>query len=96
MCPGYNSTGGVGGGDSVWGAGRRANGGRVNGRKVGGRGGGRRHWELEPCTFTPNVIGARKGMDQAQQYLQVRAFGVVLDVVVRFAVGLAQSRVKAV
>ncbi|CAM9320548.1 unnamed protein product [Ectocarpus sp. 12 AP-2014] len=64
------ATGGVGAGGSVWGAGRRANGGRENGRKVGGRGGGRRHWELEPCTFTPNVIGARKGMDQAQQYLQ--------------------------
>lgn len=91
-CPGYNSTGGVGVGGSVWGAGRRANGGRVNGRKVGGRGDGRRHWELEPCTFTPNVIGARKGMDQAQQYLQVRALGVALDSLVRFGVGWAPSQ----
>ena len=57
--------GGGGGGSSVWGAGRRANGAR------GGGGGRTRHWELESCTFTPNVIGARKGMDQAQQYLQV-------------------------
>lgn len=55
------ATGGVGGGGSgVWGAGRRAN--------EGGR-----HWELDACTFTPRVIGARKGMGQAQQYLQVSA-----------------------
>eukprot|EP00903_Cladosiphon_okamuranus_P016343 g15071.t1 len=59
------ATGG-GGSGSVWGAGRRA-----NGARGGGGGGGRtRCWELESCTFTPNVIGARKGMDQAQQYLQ--------------------------
>eukprot|EP00752_Nemacystus_decipiens_P018403 g16506.t1 len=53
-----------GGGGSVWGAGRRANGARGSGGLK------TRHWELESCTFTPNVIGARKGMDQAQQYLQ--------------------------
>lgn len=57
---------GGGGTGSVWGAGRRANGAR------GGGGGRIRHWELESCTFTPNVIGVRKGMDQAQQYLQVK------------------------
>ena len=57
------ATGGTGtaGGSSVWGAGRRANG-------VGGSDG---PYGLESCTFTPVVIGARKGMSQAQQYLQV-------------------------
>lgn len=58
------ATGGTGAaGSSVWGAGRRANG-------VGGSN-GPRQYELESCTFTPVVIGARKGMSQAQQYLQV-------------------------
>lgn len=57
---------GGGGSGNVWGAGRRANGAR------GGGGGRTRHWELESCTFTPNVIGVRKGMEQAQQYLQVK------------------------
>ncbi|CAM9090747.1 unnamed protein product, partial [Hapterophycus canaliculatus] len=58
------ATGG-GGASTVWGAGRRA-----NGPKGGSGGRGSRHWELESCTFTPTIIGARKGMNQAQQYLQ--------------------------
>lgn len=58
-----------GGGGGIWGAGRRAQGG-VGGAAVGGR--AARQWDLETCTFTPMVIGARKGMGQAQQYLQVR------------------------
>ena len=61
------ATGGVGAaGSSVWGAGRRAN-------AIGGRN-GPQQYELEACTFSPVVIGARKGMSQAQQYLQVSAF----------------------
>lgn len=50
-----------GGGGGMWGGDRRVTG--------VGRG---RDWELERCTFKPVVIGARKGMQQAQQYLQVR------------------------
>lgn len=46
-----------GGRGNVWGPGGRAH-----------EGGGS---ELVECTFTPAVMGARKGMDQALQYLEV-------------------------
>lgn len=54
--------GGGGSGWGIWGAGRRFS---------MPEEGESRDWGLDGCTFSPAVIGARKGMYQAQRYLQV-------------------------
>lgn len=51
-----------GAGDAVWGSERRGH---------AGKGKGTLDLELEMCTFSPTVIGVRKGMGNAQQYLKV-------------------------
>lgn len=62
----------TGRGDGVTGLGGEGGGVCGAGRRGGAR--GSRDWELDGCTFSPAVIGARKGMGQAQQYLQVKIF----------------------